>query len=124
MEEENSSELVQLESDHEYYQGHVIANTNVKHGQGTLIDKRKMTQFTGTFINGLKFGDTCKLVALDDTDEIVEYTGGFVNDLFHGMGILVYRDGRVFKGDFYQGNPKEGIVRYANGDEYTGPVCE
>jgi hypothetical protein len=38
------------------------------------------------------------------------------------MGIMTTRDGQIFKGDFEEGRPKEGILKYANGEEYTGPL--
>ena len=81
-----------------------------------------MTQFTGTFINDVKVGETCQLIALDDENEIVEYTGGFKDDQYSGMGILLLKSGQIFKGDFEVGQPKEGILKYANGEEYTGPL--
>jgi hypothetical protein len=28
----------------------------------------------------------------------------------------------LFKGDFVGGKPKEGILKYENGEEYTGPL--
>ena len=52
-------ERVQLESPLEYYQGQVVQNTNIKHGEGILIDKINMLQYTGTFENDVKCGETC-----------------------------------------------------------------
>lgn len=40
------------------------------------------------------------------------------------MGILNYRSGKVFKGDFKEGVQVEGIITYPNGDEYCGCVKE
>jgi hypothetical protein len=37
------------------------------------------------------------------------------------MGILYLRDGLLFKGEFLNGKMVEGILKYANGEEYTGP---
>lgn len=37
------TETVTLETDTYYYQGQVKPNTNIKQGQGVLIDKMKMT---------------------------------------------------------------------------------
>lgn len=54
-----TTERVQLESKTEYYQGDVLLNTNTKHGEGTLIDKDLMTQYTGTFQMNIKHGETC-----------------------------------------------------------------
>jgi hypothetical protein len=38
------------------------------------------------------------------------------------MGILLMKSGFLFKGDFIDGRPTEGIMKYPNGDEYTGPL--
>lgn len=38
------------------------------------------------------------------------------------MGIMLLRNGFLFKGDFVKGNPTEGIMRYPNNEEYTGPL--
>ena len=52
----------------------------------------------------------------------MEYTGGFKDDKFEGMGILLLRNGLLFKGDFAKGEMCEGILRYPSGEEYTGPL--
>jgi len=36
--------------------------------------------------------------------------------------MLLFRSGYLFKGDFVNGHPCDGIMRYANGDEYSGPL--
>ena len=56
---EEEVERVSFETEYEYYQGSVIIGTKIKHGEGILVDKIKMTQFTGTFIRDKKYGDTC-----------------------------------------------------------------
>ena len=48
-----------IETETEYYQGEVLPGTQVKHGQGVYVDKVRMTQFTGTFVDGVMCGDTC-----------------------------------------------------------------
>jgi len=40
------------------------------------------------------------------------------------MGILLLRNGFLYKGDFLDGLPSEGIMRYPNGEEYTGPLSK
>ena len=37
------------------------------------------------------------------------------------MGILYLRSGQLYKGEFDMGEMKEGIMKYENGEEYTGP---
>ena len=81
-----------------------------------------MIQYTGTFVNNVRSGETCQIISLDDESEIVEYTGGFKEDKFDGMGILLLRNGFLFKGDFVKGEMAEGILRYPDGLEYTGPL--
>jgi hypothetical protein len=38
------------------------------------------------------------------------------------MGILYYRNGDVFKGEFTDGLPVEGMILYVDGTEYCGAV--
>ena len=115
-------EKVQLENNDFYYQGEVIAGTNTKHGEGVLIDKENMLQYTGTFVNDLKSGETCTLKCLDNYHEIVEYTGGFKEEKIVGIGMILFRSGYLFKGEFKNGLPSDGIMKYPNGDEYSGPL--
>lgn len=44
--------------------------------------------------------------------------------MFSGMGILLMKSGLLFKGDLEEGYPKEGILKYSNGEEYTGPLTK
>jgi hypothetical protein len=81
-------ETVQIETKQEFYQGQVLKDTNIKHGEGTLLDKEHMTQYTGSFQNNLKHGDTCQLFSIDANADFVSYQGGFRNGLYHGLGIL------------------------------------
>lgn len=38
------------------------------------------------------------------------------------MGIIMFRSGYLFKGEFKEGLPSDGIMRYPSGDEYKGPL--
>ena len=70
----------------------------------------------------MKSGETCTLVSIDEYHEIVEYTGGFKENKFEGLGMILFRSGYLFKGEFKDGLPSDGIMRYPNGDEYSGPL--
>ena len=48
--------------------------------------------------------------------------GSFKNDKYEGMGVLQYRDGEIFKGEFVNGEPTEGMILYNDGAEYCGGV--
>ena len=80
-----------------------------------------MYKYVGSFKFGMKDGEAGQLEYIDDDAEVQEYTGGFKEDKFHGMGILYLRSGQLFKGEFDMGSMKEGIMKYENGEEYTGP---
>ena len=112
---------IQIEDEIEFYQGEVLPDSNIKHGEGTQLHKKEMYKYVGSFRFGLKDGDVGQLEYIDDESEVAEYTGGFKDDKFHGMGILSLRDGTLFKGEFDYGKKKEGIIKYSNGEEYTGP---
>lgn len=50
-----------------------------------------------------------------------EYTGSFVNKLFHGSGTIRYPDGTKYSGDWFEGQMQgEGAITLANGDAYIG----
>ena len=36
--------------------------------------------------------------------------------------MLLFRSGYLFKGEFREGMPSDGIMRYPTGDEYSGPL--
>jgi hypothetical protein len=91
----------------------------VKHGTGTLVSKIDLTKFVGGFAGNKKSGDG-QMEWIDPNSKYTDYMGNFVDDDFSGMGILAYRDGRIFKGDFAHGVPIEGLLTYQNGDEYCG----
>ena len=112
---------VSIEDKDQYYQGEVLPDSNIRHGEGTLLDKKEMYKYIGSFKFGMKDGEAGQLEYIDDEAEIQEYTGGFKEDKFHGMGILYFSSGQLFKGEFDRGNMKEGIMKYENGEEYTGP---
>lgn len=80
-----------------------------------------MYKYVGSFKFNMKDGEAGQLEYIDDEAEIQEYTGGFKEDKFHGMGILYLRNGQLAKGEFDMGEIKEGIMKYENGEEYTGP---
>lgn len=115
------TETVTLETDTYYYQGQVKPNTNIKQGQGVLIDKMKMTQYTGGFQDNLKWDKKAKLIALEKSNDFKEYSGGFEKDLFHGLGVLRMK-GLTLKGNFRYGLSKDGILEYPSGEEYVGSL--
>lgn len=59
-----------------------------------------------------------------DSDR-TEYTGSFVNKLFHGKGSIRYPDGTKYTGDWFEGKMQgRGSLTLANGDTYIGEFRE
>lgn len=80
-----------------------------------------MTKYQGAFEFNKKNGDG-QLEFLDEVAVAQEYMGGFKDDIYEGMGILYYRDGEIYKGEFVDGQPTEGMIIYTDGSEYCGAV--
>ncbi len=54
-----------------------------------------------------------------------EYTGSFVNKLFHGKGSIRYPDGTKYSGDWFEGKMQgRGSLTLSNGDTYIGEFRE
>ena len=50
------------------------------------------------------------------------YEGAFLNDQFHGQGVLFYKDGCKFNGTFQNGSISgEGILMYAVHKDKNAP---
>ena len=53
------------------------------------------------------------------------YQGEWENDNYNGQGILTLEDGTSYQGYFNNGtlnNLEKSIIKYVNGDNYTGQV--
>lgn len=108
-------EVKQFETEDCFYQGEVLLGTQTQHGTGTMVSKTDMSKYVGQFEHGKKHGDG-QIEYINPDFPVEEYMGGFKDDDYSGMGILMYRDGKMFKGDFAFGKPIEGMLTYLNGD--------
>jgi len=60
---------------------------------------------------------------VDDNDEREEYTGRFLDGLFHGKGVLRWRDDLVFTGDFSKGVANgKAVLEVPPSHDYPGSV--
>jgi hypothetical protein len=48
------------------------------------------------------------------------YMGDWCNDTFNGLGMLIFRNGDVYRGFLKNGKELKGKYNYANGDVYEG----
>ena len=111
--------VAEIETETEFYQGEIIAGTEIKHGTGTLVNKESMTKYVGSFDHDKKTGDG-QLEWINPEEPYAEYMGGFSDGIFEGMGVLLFRDGSTYKGEFSKGEMREGLRTFKNGDEYCG----
>jgi len=76
--------------------------------------------YSGDFLSGKKHG-----YGVLQQKNICTYQGEWENDIFNGQGILTKEDGISFQGFFTNGklnNLEKSIIKYSNGDNYTGQV--
>jgi hypothetical protein len=112
----------------------------VKHGHGTFIDKAEQKTegkwvfgkadgpvsvtnkngvciFKGTVINGAREG----LGTFVNTALLYTYVGTFSKDLYEGQGKKTYQNGRMYEGEFYQGQEHgNGALHLIDGRVFHG----
>lgn len=92
------------------------------HGKGTL-ELPGFSIFAGMFKHGSRSEGT--VYWREEADEpyctMLCYQGGWKGEVMHGKGVLWFRDGSFYYGQFEENKMKgPGNLRYANGDEYSG----
>lgn len=90
------------------------------HGSGSL-EFANGDFYDGGFAQGDFHGEGKLTFGNAKTEEDrAEYAGGFKHGVFHGFGTLFYKDGRNYRGEFYEGKPHGlGTYQYAGlHDEY------
>lgn len=84
--------------------------------------------YSGKFEKGMKWGyGLCKWPDSHGENVIGEivystnYIGDWMEDKFHGRGILVYTNGNIYDGDWKQGMKHgEGCLSFHDGSKYRG----
>mmetsp|Transcript_12357 Transcript_12357/g.17169 ORF Transcript_12357/g.17169 Transcript_12357/m.17169 type:complete len:574 (-) Transcript_12357:50-1771(-) len=117
-------------------------DVHIRHGEGEYVYSNSFFAYAGSFKRNIKEGKGRLLLGDQDGNDNY-YVGEFKNGQITGKGIRKYADGRVYKGDFFEGlmhgqgtlqdthgeysgsfneNYKEGQgwQRWKNGDEYEG----
>jgi len=96
---------------------YINENTN---GYGKLFKANKLESYmyNGPIVNGKMNGNGYINFSDDNRfPDYKNYKGNLLNDLFHGYGILTYKDGNVFIGNFANGyKDGHGIMYNVNGD--------
>lgn len=105
----------------------------VRQGFG-LFMKKNGDYYEGDWLNGQKHGNGfyygngfCRTFRYSSlysdlklTTGIESYKGEWKYDDPSGKGILRYRNGCEFEGEFIKGKPVSGVLIFPNGDEYRG----
>lgn len=85
-------------------------------GLGKMVYGNK-DEYNGGFLDGLRKGKGIyKFYKGIEESLDGEWEAGVIN----GKGVLKYRDGSVFEGDWFRGNKKSGKLRFKNQDEFEG----
>jgi hypothetical protein len=74
----------------------------LRHGQGTYSYPNAFYQYQGFWHNGEKHtedGEASTLILRDGT----KITGQFKNGEITGLGLKQFNDGRVYQGEFFEG---------------------
>ena len=72
--------------------------------------------YEGIFIDGKANGDgTCYYKSIG-----AEYKGEWKDDERHGIGVLQFKDGAVFQGNWVANKMNFGTLTWPDGSEYTG----
>jgi hypothetical protein len=88
---------------------------NCENKNGTMINADG-SKYTGSFANGLFHGQGVLEFRNGD-----KYEGSFSEGLSHGYGIFFWFNGDTYEGEFSQGiKHGKGHIKYFQGEEYTG----
>jgi hypothetical protein len=89
-------------------------NNGKPEGKGVITSSR--VSYDGEWKNGVPSGEG-KLIRYEHWER--EYTGGFLNGLFDGYGVLVNQDGYTYEGEFKNGakNGKGSEFDYVTADD-------
>lgn len=97
------------------YTGSMNIHTNLPHGFGRLQYERDHKWYEGDWCDGRWTGQGRLANAEGDI-----YDGSLLNDKKHGYGVMRFRDGRTFAGDYFHGNMVKGKMTYNDGSTYDG----
>ena len=93
------------------FSGVIDRRTNQPNGEGTMVYDNDVV-YEGRWVNG----DLCGFGRL--TDEGDFYQGGFFDNMKHGLGVMKYKDGRIYDGTF-QFDKLEGKGHMTNVNDDT-----
>ena len=97
------------------YSGTVIQRTMKPHGQGSMIYSDCDVTYSGQWVHGDRSG--FGTLTISGT----VYQGGHFDNYKHGLGVLRYKDGRVFDGSFQLGKiVGKGNLTWADGSKFWG----
>ncbi|KAL3936910.1 MAG: hypothetical protein SGBAC_007865 [Bacillariaceae sp.] len=99
------------------YKGTVMRKNGKPHGKGTMDYSNCDLVYSGQWVQG----DWSGFGKLTDTATGMEYEGGFLDNLKHGLGVITYPDGRVYDASFQLGKMShKGHLTWPDGCKYWG----
>mmetsp|Transcript_7257 Transcript_7257/g.14866 ORF Transcript_7257/g.14866 Transcript_7257/m.14866 type:complete len:725 (-) Transcript_7257:162-2336(-) len=97
------------------YTGSISNTTGMPHGFGRLEYDKAGRWYEGDWRHGRWTGQG--RLSNGDGDF---YEGGLKSDHKHGGGVMKFADGRIFEGEYINGQMVEGKMTYQDGSTYTG----
>ncbi|KAL7579949.1 hypothetical protein ACA910_004945 [Epithemia clementina (nom. ined.)] len=97
------------------YTGSISNSTGMPHGFGRLEYDKAGRWYEGDWRHGRWTGQG--RLSNGDGDF---YEGGLKSDHKHGRGVMKFADGRIFDGEYINGQMVEGKMTYQDGSTYTG----
>jgi hypothetical protein len=104
---------------------------NVRHGYGEYNHpddgRRYIGQMRDNRFEGFGLFERVLKGSVDPFE--FRYVGAFKNNQMHGQGIMKWRDGRRFTGEWIEGRMERGVLSYedphnSSGDVYIGPLLD
>jgi eukaryotic-like serine/threonine-protein kinase len=105
-----------FEDGNEYYGD--LNNKGDLNGKGTMVFNNG-NRYDGEFKNGLRNG--CGKFSYGEGYSVKYYIGEYVNDKYHGLGKIKWKDGSEYRGNFKEDKcDGQGILQLADGSIKSG----
>jgi hypothetical protein len=93
----------------------------IKQGKGIFIEVSGQ-KYEGTWINEKKDGKGIETYPVKDQQGRLSYNGEWKDDLKHGFGTQIWKNGEKYEGQWTSGYRTKGIMIFTDGSKYDGEL--
>ena len=100
-----------------------LPNCSVKSRNKHLCFGKRITkryEYVGEFKNNMMHGKGKYTHKANDNLKGYVHIGGYINNKRHGYGEATWRNGQTYVGQYVNGDPTYGTLRYPDGNRYEG----